>query len=76
MAQCLCLKLKRYSQNQKQISVIHAKYIHSVLRRMLSHGPTCGVYQDDTDGSFKIGWSKFKYNDEHVFVDGEKYNAT
>jgi len=34
------------------------------------------VYQDDTDGSSKIGYSKFKYNDKHVFVDGRKYKAT
>lgn len=57
-------------------SPIHANHTHSVLRRKLSHGPTFGVYQDDTDDSSKIGWSKFKYNDEHVFVDGEKYKAT
>jgi hypothetical protein len=34
------------------------------------------VYQDDTDGSFKIGRSNFKYNDKHVFVDGKNYKAT
>jgi len=34
------------------------------------------VYQDETDGSFKIGSSSFKYNDKHVFVDGKKYKAT
>jgi hypothetical protein len=34
------------------------------------------VYQDDTDGSFKIERSKFKYNDKHVFVGGKKYKAT
>jgi hypothetical protein len=34
------------------------------------------VYQDETDGSFKIGRSTSKYNDKHVFVDGRKYKAT
>jgi len=34
------------------------------------------VYQDDADGSFKIGRSSFKYNDKHVFVDGRKYKVT
>ena len=32
--------------------------------------------QDDTDGSFKIGRSSFKYNNKNVFVDGRKYKAT
>lgn len=53
-----------------------SKYIYNVLRRKSSHDPTFGVYQDDTDGSFKIGRSSFKYNDKHVFVDGKKYKAT
>ena len=35
-----------------------------------------GVYQDDTDGSFKIGRISFKYNDKHVFVDAKKYKVT
>ena len=34
------------------------------------------VYQDGTDGSFKIGRSSFKYNNKHVFVDGKRYKAT
>jgi len=55
---------------------LHSTYIHNVLRRRLSHDPTFGVYQNDTDGSFKIGSSSFKYNDKHVFVDGKKYKAT
>jgi hypothetical protein len=55
---------------------MHSKYIHNVLRRKVSHDPTFGVYQDDSNGSFEIGRSSFKYNDKHVFVYGEKYNAT
>ena len=55
---------------------LHSTYIHNVLRRRLSYDPTFGVYQNDTDGSFKIGSSSFKYNDKHVFVDGKKYKAT
>ena len=55
---------------------MHSKYIDNVLRRKLSHDPTFGVYQNETDSSFKIGSSSFKYNDKHVFVDGRKYKAT
>ena len=55
---------------------VHSKYTHNVMRRKLSHDPTFGVYQDETDSSFKIGRSCFKYNDKHVFVDGKKYKAT
>jgi hypothetical protein len=51
-------------------------YIHLVLRRKAPHDPTFGVYQDDNNGSFKIGRSSFKYDDQHVFVDGKKYKAT
>ena len=42
----------------------------------MSHDPTLGVYQNETDGSFKIGSSSFKCTDKHVFVDGRKYKAT
>jgi hypothetical protein len=55
---------------------VHSKYIHNLLRRKAPHDFTFGVYQDDIDGSFKIGRSSFKYNDQHVFVDGKKYKAT
>jgi len=55
---------------------VHSKYIHNVLRRKLSHDPTFGVYQNDTDGSFKNGSSSSKYTDKHVFVDGRMYKAT
>jgi hypothetical protein len=34
------------------------------------------VYQEETDGSFKIGRSSFKFNNRRVFVDGRKYKAT
>jgi hypothetical protein len=47
-----------------------------VLKRKVLHISTFGVYQDDTNGSFKIGRSNFKYNDNYVFVDGKKYKAT
>ena len=49
----------------------HSKYIQDVLKRKVSHDPTFGVYQDDTDGSFKIRRSSFKYNNKHVFVDAK-----
>jgi hypothetical protein len=54
----------------------HSKYINDVLTRNVSDDPTFGVYQDDTDGSFKIGRSSFQYSNKHVFVDGKKYKAT
>ena len=57
-------------------SPTHSKYIHNVLTRKVSHDPTFGVYQDDTNGAFRIGRSSFKYNDKHVFVDGKRYKAT
>ena len=53
----------------------HSKYIQNVLARKAFHDPSFRVYQD-TDDSFKIGRSGFKYNDKHTFVDGKKYKAT
>jgi len=44
-------------------------YINDVLRLKASHDPTFVVYQDDTNGSFKIGRSSIKYNYKHVLVD-------
>ena len=54
---------------------MHSECIQNVLRRKVSHDPTFGVYEVDTDGSFKIGRSSFKYNDKHLFVDGRNYKA-
>jgi len=51
-------------------------HIHNLLTRELSHDTTFGVYQDDTDGSFKIGRSSIKYNDKHVFLDGKRHKVT
>ena len=67
---------KTKSESVKDISSMHSKYIQNVLKREVSHDPRFGVYQDDTDGSFKIGRSNFKYNDNHLFVDGRNYKAT
>ena len=50
--------------------------IQNVLEHKVSHDPTFGVFQDNYDGSFKIGRSKYKYNDKHVFVDDRKYKTT
>jgi hypothetical protein len=50
---------------------VHSLYIHYVLRRKAPHDPTFGVYQHDTGGSFKIGRSGIKYNDQRVSVDGK-----
>ena len=52
------------------------KVYFNVLTSKVSHDPTFGVYQDDTNGAFKIGSSNFKYNDKHVFVDGKRYKTT
>jgi len=67
---------KTESVSETDDSLTHSKYIHNVLTRKLSHDLTFGVYQDDTDGSFKIGRSSFMYNNKHVFVDGTRYKAT
>ena len=67
---------KTESESETDISPAHSRYIQDVLTRKESNDPTFGVYQDDTDGSFKIGRSSFKYNNKHVFVDGKKYKAT
>jgi len=64
------------AESETDLSPMHSEYTQNVLRSKVSHDPTFGVYQDDTDGSFKIGRSSFKYNDKHVFVDGRKYKAT
>ena len=63
-------------ESEKDDSPTHSKYIHNVLTRKVSHDPTFGVYQDDTNGSFNIGRSSFKYYNKHVFVDGKRYKAT
>ena len=54
---------------------LHSNYIQNVLKRKTSHDLSFVVYQDDTDGSFKIGRSSFRYNDKHLLVDGNKYKA-
>lgn len=33
----------------------NSKYIRNALTRKVSHDPTLHVYQDDTNGCFKIG---------------------
>jgi len=63
------------SKPQTDLSRMHSECIQNVLRRKVSHDPTFGVYEVDTDGSFKIGRSSFKYNDKHLFVDGRNYKA-
>jgi len=73
LVQCL---FKTESESEPDTSPTHSKYIHSASTCKVSHDPTFGVYQDDTDGSFKIGSSSFKYNNKHVFVDGKRYKAT
>jgi len=44
-----------YCELETDASPMHSKYFQNILRRKVSHDPTFGVYQDDTDGSFKIG---------------------
>ena len=55
---------------------LQSKYINNGLGRKVSHDPNFLVYHDDTDGSFKIGMSIFKYNNNHVFVEGKRCKAT
>ena len=63
------------SESETDTSPVHSKYVNNVLRRKLLHDHTFGVYQDDTDDSFKIGSSSFQFN-KHVFVHGKKNKAT
>ena len=64
------------SESENDISSIRLDYIKNEFRREVSNDPTFCVYQDDTDGSFRMERSKFIYNDKHVFVNGRKYKAT
>ena len=43
------------SESETDTSPFHSSYINNVLHREVSHDRTFGVYEDDTDGSFKIG---------------------
>ena len=67
---------KTESESETDNLPSHSKYIQAVLTHKVSHDPTFGVYQDDTDGAFKIGRSSFKYNNKDVVFDGRKYKAT
>jgi len=67
---------KTESESETDTLPPHSKYIKDVLTRNVSRDPTFSVYQDDTDGSFKIGRSSFKYNNKDVSVDGKRYKAT
>jgi hypothetical protein len=67
---------KTECESETDTSPSHSKCIHNVLTRKISHDPTFGVYQDDTEGSSKIGRSSFKYNNKDVFVDGKRYKST
>jgi len=67
---------ERVTESETDSSPSHSKYIHKVLTRKVSHDFTFGVFQDDNNGTYKIGRSSFKYNNKHVFVDGKRYKAT
>jgi hypothetical protein len=62
--------------NESSASPVHSKYIQGVLRCKVSHDHTFGIYKADANGSFKIGHSKIKFSNKHVFVDGRRYKAT
>jgi len=47
--------LKTESESETNNLHIPSEHIQNVLRRIESHDPTFGVYQDNTQGSFKIG---------------------
>jgi hypothetical protein len=55
------------SESETDFLPVHSKYTKNVLKRKAFHDPTFDVSQDDTDGSFKIGRTSFKYNDKHLF---------
>ena len=63
------------TESETDTSPTHSKYINSALIRKVSHDPTFGVYQNDTNGSFKIGRSCFKYNDKYAFEGRKRYNS-
>jgi len=67
---------KTVSQSETDVLPTHSENNKNVLRRKVSHDPKFGVYQDDTDGSFRIWLSSFKYKYKHVFVDGRMYKAS
>ena len=73
---CSVLLFKTDSESGTDTLPAHSKCIQDVLTRKVSHDSTFSAYQDDTNGSFKIGWSSFKYNNKNVFVDGETYKGT
>ena len=73
MVQCL---FKTETETETDDSLTHSKYIHDVLTRKVSHDCNFGVYQNDTDVSFKIFLSNFKYNNKHVFTDGKRNKGT
>jgi hypothetical protein len=60
---------KTETEPETEDSPTHSKYIHNVLNRKVTHDPTFGVYQDDSNGSFKIGLSSFKY--KYIYIDGK-----
>jgi uncharacterized protein YegP (UPF0339 family) len=64
------------SESESESLPVHSNYMNNVLKRKVSYDPTFVVYQDDKDSSFKLGRSSFKYNNKHVFVDGEMYRST
>ena len=50
---------KTESESETDTLPPHSKNIKDVLTRKVSHDPTFGIYQDDTDGSFNKGRSSF-----------------
>jgi hypothetical protein len=55
---------------------VHSTYINAVLMREFSHDPNFCVYEHDSNGSYKIGRSSFKYIVKYLFVDGKNYKTT
>jgi len=62
---------KTEPESETDVYPMYSDYIQNVLRRRMLHDTTFDVYEVDVDGSFNIGSPIFKYNDKHVFVDGE-----
>jgi hypothetical protein len=66
-------KRKREPIVEREVPVL---YNDVKRKREIPLNSAFGVHRDTTDGSFKIGSSKFNYSDTHVFVDEDRYKAT
>ena len=64
------------SESETDALPLHSYYIQYVSRRKVCHDPKFGVHQEDTDRSFKIGRSSFKYKGFSVLVTTDIHGTT